>query len=272
MAFDADKVDDVVLALLQLVLHRNRKHGPWRAWKGFDWDTLDRLHEKGYISDPASKAKSVVVTEEGLERSEALFEEFFGVGEDLPSSPDELVAHDTFLDAELLVDGELESIALDTRGGLGPKEFLSGQGPDGDAWLDTETGRTVWFSNLEPPRVDADPGDLADWERDQVEEYWAVQNDTEGRFLCLEAPLTHESWRDMADFTSLVQHDQLRAELADAIEGRGAFSRFRRVIDSHEPLRQAWFGFRDARADKRVHDWLATKGYRLVEDGEGEDG
>ncbi|MFW5923350.1 MAG: DUF6429 family protein, partial [Planctomycetota bacterium] len=45
---------------------------------GFDWDTLDRLHEKGLISDPKSKARSVVLTEEGERRSRELFEELFG--------------------------------------------------------------------------------------------------------------------------------------------------------------------------------------------------
>jgi len=39
---DRDKVDEIVLALLQLTLHDSD-----RAWKGFDWDTLDRLYEKG---------------------------------------------------------------------------------------------------------------------------------------------------------------------------------------------------------------------------------
>ena len=34
---------------------------------------MDRLHEKGYISDPKSKAKSVVLSPEGLSRARELF-------------------------------------------------------------------------------------------------------------------------------------------------------------------------------------------------------
>ncbi len=75
MNYDKDKVDDMTLALLNLVMY-DEKIGT-RAWKGFDWGTMDRLHEKGFISDPKSKAKSVVVTEEGVKRSEELFKEFF---------------------------------------------------------------------------------------------------------------------------------------------------------------------------------------------------
>jgi hypothetical protein len=73
MELDHAKIDDAVLALLQLGLHDD-----YRAWKGFDWDSLGRLHEQGYISDPVGKAKSVVFTEEGLERSSRLLEELFG--------------------------------------------------------------------------------------------------------------------------------------------------------------------------------------------------
>ncbi|WP_254445003.1 DUF6429 family protein [Ruegeria atlantica] len=73
MTIDEEKVDDAVLALLWLTLHDER-----RAWKGFDWDALDRLHRKGLILDPVGKAKSVVLTDEGLRRSETLFAELFG--------------------------------------------------------------------------------------------------------------------------------------------------------------------------------------------------
>ena len=73
MNLDHAKIDDAVLALLSLGLHDGD-----RAWKGFDWDAMDRLHERGYISDPRSKAKSVVFSEEGLERSRELLQQMFG--------------------------------------------------------------------------------------------------------------------------------------------------------------------------------------------------
>ena len=72
MELDQDKIDDVVLALLYFGLHDGA-----RAWKSFDWDAMDRLHEKGYISNPQSKAKSVVFTPEGLAHSYQLFQELF---------------------------------------------------------------------------------------------------------------------------------------------------------------------------------------------------
>ena len=71
-----EKVDEVVLALLYLNFHGD--HGAVRAWKSFDWDVMDRLHNKGFISDPKSKAKSVLVTEEGQKVAKELFEKYFG--------------------------------------------------------------------------------------------------------------------------------------------------------------------------------------------------
>jgi hypothetical protein len=49
--------------------------------EGFDWDALSRLHPKGYISDPMSRAKSVYLTEERLARSEQLARALFGKAE-----------------------------------------------------------------------------------------------------------------------------------------------------------------------------------------------
>ncbi len=72
MAIDHDKIDDTVLGLLWLTLHDEN-----RAWKGFDWGSLDRLHQKGLIADPANKAKSVVLSDEGLRRAEELFNALF---------------------------------------------------------------------------------------------------------------------------------------------------------------------------------------------------
>ena len=78
MDYDSDKIDDAVLALLVLTIHLEDEFGA-RAWKGHDWASLSRLHEKSFISDPASKAKSVVVTPEGLAKGRELFAKLFSM-------------------------------------------------------------------------------------------------------------------------------------------------------------------------------------------------
>jgi len=74
MTLDNDKIDRAVLALLYLGLHDVAL-----AWKGFDWEAMNRLHEKGFISDPRGKAKSVAFTEEGLIEARRLLEELFSI-------------------------------------------------------------------------------------------------------------------------------------------------------------------------------------------------
>ena len=74
-----DKIDDAVLALLHLTsfTEGSKVFRTTRAWKGHDWEALNRIHAKGYISDPVSKAKSVQLSEEGKARAEELFQRLF---------------------------------------------------------------------------------------------------------------------------------------------------------------------------------------------------
>jgi len=73
MSHDSDKIDNAVLALLQLGLHDES-----RTWKTFDWDAMNRLYAKGLISAPVGKAKSVELTERGMVESRRLFADLFG--------------------------------------------------------------------------------------------------------------------------------------------------------------------------------------------------
>lgn len=76
MDYDSNKVDDAVLALLYLTVHEESEFGA-RSWKGHDWDALNRLHERGLIGNPKSKAKSVMITPDGLAKSRELFGRLF---------------------------------------------------------------------------------------------------------------------------------------------------------------------------------------------------
>ena len=75
MEVDEEKVEGMILALLHLTTFEEKS--TLRAWKCYDWDALNRLHQKGYISDPATKAKSVLLTDVGAKRSQELFEKYF---------------------------------------------------------------------------------------------------------------------------------------------------------------------------------------------------
>jgi len=69
---DWDKGDEAVPVLLSLTLHERNEFGG-RAWKGHDWEALNRLHAKGLIGDPRSKARSVVLSPGTVRQSEQAF-------------------------------------------------------------------------------------------------------------------------------------------------------------------------------------------------------
>ena len=76
---DTDRIDEAVLALMYLTLHDiDELDGFARAWKGFEWETLARLHAKDFIENPVGRTKSVMLTPEGVRRSRALFQQLFG--------------------------------------------------------------------------------------------------------------------------------------------------------------------------------------------------
>jgi uncharacterized protein DUF6429 len=69
---DTDRLAEAALAILSLTLHEGG-----RVWKGLDWDLMDLLQEKGWIMDAQSKAKSVVLTEEGERLSREFLLRYF---------------------------------------------------------------------------------------------------------------------------------------------------------------------------------------------------
>ena len=74
MKYDEKLVEEAVLALLATFSSDNGN-----AWKGFDFEVMNRLHAKDLISNPVSKSKSIWLTAEGLERGREIADRLFGV-------------------------------------------------------------------------------------------------------------------------------------------------------------------------------------------------
>jgi hypothetical protein len=72
MELDNDKIDDAVLALLMLGTSGSR------AWKGIDSSVLDRLHKRGFISNPIDKSPTLIFSAEGLARAKRMRDALFG--------------------------------------------------------------------------------------------------------------------------------------------------------------------------------------------------
>ncbi len=64
----------------------------------------------------------------------------------------------------------------------------------------------------------------------------------------------------MAEFTGTVRDAHLRDLLEVALDGRGAFRRFKDVLLDHRAEREAWFAFRDGHVRAAAREWLAENG------------
>jgi hypothetical protein len=72
-------------------------------------------------------------------------------------------------------------------------------------------------------------------------------------------PLPSYIWyQDRADFAEQITDQTARRRLARAIQGKGAFRRFKAELhDKYPHLLPTWYAFRDARAYRRTVEWLA---------------
>lgn len=67
-------------------------------------------------------------------------------------------------------------------------------------------------------------------------------------------------YQDMEDFAQGITDDRAGRRLTRAIDGRGAFRRFKNELEEEYPdLLPAWYAFRDARAERRAVEWLAEQ-------------
>lgn len=117
--------------------------------------------------------------------------------------------------------------------------------------LEDHSPATRW--GFDPSTGEAIPGseDLGWDECDELERE---------RLIVVEPTPSREGYRDMEDFIARVRDPRARELLARAIAGRGAFRRFKDALFDRPELREAWFGFRDARGERRAIAWLRREG------------
>ena len=85
------------------------------------------------------------------------------------------------------------------------------------------------------------------------------------RYLAIPQASSEESYEDMLDFVETVEDTGLREKLYIALDGRGAFRRFRDVLSFYPEEQKKWFKFKDERLTERVDEWLELEGIVLAE-------
>ena len=81
------------------------------------------------------------------------------------------------------------------------------------------------------------------------------------RWLHVYCEGSRAGYRDMEIFIDSLDDDRVADRLARAIQGRGAFRRFKDVLADSPDLLDRWYGFSDDRHRGRARAWLAGEGY-----------
>lgn len=115
-------------------------------------------------------------------------------------------------------------------------------------YVDLQTGEVYDDSATDPMMVGEDLAIDVDEEPD--------------RWLAFDRTGSRDGWRDMADFAERQRDAALRDRLERAIEGRGAFRRFRDLVHE-EDVADQWYAFSTDRKLSRAREFLAGEGIRV---------
>ena len=106
--------------------------------------------------------------------------------------------------------------------------------------------------------------DLADRQKNALADALRVESGFGDRFIRVEPEDAHAACRDMEAFIETVADQRLQSRLWDAIDGRGAFRRFKNALLDDAYERERWFAFKSARLRERIVDWLRSEGIEPV--------
>jgi len=121
-------------------------------------------------------------------------------------------------------------------------------GEDGGR-IDLETGE-VWRAATIEYFTESEPAETPNF-------------DDAGRWLYVGPEGSDDGYRDMESFIAMVDDPARADRLGIAIDGRGAFRRFREVISRWPDEQERWNRFSDERRRGRAREWLSLAGYRV---------
>ena len=121
--------------------------------------------------------------------------------------------------------------------------------PETHSYLDLKTGQVVTI-------VDSRPED---------EEKRQLIRKSEGRFVHLDPASSREQYRWMERFVQSVADEALKERLILAIDGKGAFRRFKDVLLSYPVERDRWFTYRANLLHIYINGWLEAQDILLGE-------
>jgi hypothetical protein len=147
--------------------------------------------------------------------------------------------------------------------------------PDGDGTADALVPVPVDLEELaealEGDPLDATGGGIIDLDSGEVFVEYVIDymRDDEGidlyetreRVLGIGRLGSHAAYQDMLDYIDSLADEHLAELLMVAVQGRGAFRRFKDVLAERTGTLEPYFAFAEERKLRRAADWLAANGY-----------
>ena len=140
---------------------------------------------------------------------------------------------------------------------------------DMDYYLDKEKGEVIitseeTFEYAEEEDEDKIREDLPDWQKEDIKLAQDILFKNPDRYICIPERPSYEGYNLMVEFAEKVEDELLREKLNIALDGKGAFRRFKNVIADYPDYREKWFKFRDERINIKVIEWLNSIGIEPV--------
>jgi hypothetical protein len=134
-------------------------------------------------------------------------------------------------------------------------EGIEFQGPESQSYLDLESGEVVVIADdeISAAEHDDDISNQADWYKEaiaQAREFLENQD----RYIALPSDYDLDEYRIMEKFVYSIPIEEQREEMLSLIQGKGAFSRFRRGTERFL-LKDGWYKYRDKAITKFVEEW-----------------
>ncbi len=87
---------------------------------------------------------------------------------------------------------------------------------------------------------------------------------SDGNYQRIDPVSSREQYRWMERFIPMVEDVELRGKLTQAIDGKGAFRRFKDVLMSYAADRERWFTFRSERLKTFMEAWLTAHAIHAI--------
>ncbi|CAH1232634.1 hypothetical protein PAECIP111891_07068 [Paenibacillus allorhizoplanae] len=131
-------------------------------------------------------------------------------------------------------------------------------------YINTQTGEVITLSREEIRAAeDEEPiENYPEWQRESIEQAIKIIEDENETFLDFTLRNDYHEYELVEEFIGTLSEVEVQEELFGAIQGRGAFRRFKDGIREHDVENQ-WYKFKEKKLKELVIEWCESKNLRI---------